>query len=178
MEFKPVNLNETITNLLKMIKRLIGENIEIETLLEETLWNTEADEGNLEQVIVNLVVNARDAMPAGGKLKIETSNIILNAGDCQSVKNSRPGKFVCLSITDSGQGIQAEILDKIFDPFFTTKEAGKGTGLGLSVVYGIVKKHNGWINVYSEVGHGTVMKIYLPVTEKTTIEKASHLTIR
>lgn len=173
MEFKPVNLNETVTNLLKMIKRLIGENIKIETRLENSPRNIEADEGNLEQVIVNLVVNARDAMPNGGLLTIQTANINLHEDDCQSVQNSRAGQFMCLSISDTGYGIPAEFMNKIFDPFFTTKEPGKGTGLGLSVVYGIIKKHNGWINVYSESGRGTVMKIYLPTTEKIVMEETT-----
>ncbi|MFH1251083.1 MAG: PAS domain S-box protein [bacterium] len=172
MEFKTINLNDIITDLLKMIKRLIGENITVVTNFEKSPWNIEVDQGNLEQVIVNLVLNARDAMPEGGTLNISTENIFLNDKDCETIQNSRSGNFVRLSITDTGQGIPAELLDKIFDPFFTTKEAGKGTGLGLSVVYGIVKKHNGWINVYSEINRGTVMKIYLPVTYKMVIEKA------
>jgi len=173
MEFKPININNTIVNLLKMIQRLIGENITIETRLEKSLWNIEADEGNLEQVIVNLVVNARDAMPNGGLLTIQTANINLQNDDCRSVQNSRVGQFMCLSISDTGVGIPAELIEKIFDPFFTTKEIGKGTGLGLAVVYGIIKKHNGWINVYSEPGRGTVMKIYLPTTEKNVIEETT-----
>jgi len=167
MEFRPIDLNDTISNLLKMIKRLIGENINIVTVLEKSPWNIEADEGNLEQVIVNLVVNARDAMLAGGTLTIKTENLVLSEKDCQSIQHARAGRFLRFSIADTGQGIPVELIDKIFDPFFTTKEAGKGTGLGLSVVYGIVKKHNGWINVYSEVNRGAVMKIYFPASDKT-----------
>ncbi len=172
MEFKPINLNDTISNLLKMIKRLIGENINIITTLEKSLWNIEADEGNLEQVIVNLAVNARDAMQSGGTLAIQTENLILSEEDCQFIDFARAGKFLCLSIIDTGQGIPSNLLEKIFDPFFTTKEVGKGTGLGLSVVYGIVKKHGGWINVSSEINHGTVFKIYLPATTKINLEKS------
>jgi PAS domain S-box-containing protein len=171
MEFKPVDLNEIVSNLLKMIQRLIGENIQIETDFDKAPCYIEADEGNLEQVIVNLVVNARDAMPNGGTLIIQTEYLALRGEDCQSIRNSRPGEFVCLTISDTGHGIPPEMIEKIFDPFFTTKEAGKGTGLGLSVVYGIIKKHNGWINVYSEPGHGTVMKIYLPATKEIIEEK-------
>ncbi|MDD5765528.1 MAG: PAS domain S-box protein [Candidatus Marinimicrobia bacterium] len=171
MEFKSINLNDTILNLLKMIQRLIGENFSIVTHLEKSPWTIEADEGNLEQVIVNIVVNARDAMSVGGTLTIQTENILITEKDCQTIRNSREGRFLRLSIADTGQGIPAELLDRIFDPFFTTKEAGKGTGLGLSVVYGIIKKHNGFINTYSEVGCGTIFKIYLPVSDKTVMEK-------
>ncbi|HOD38652.1 MAG TPA: PAS domain S-box protein, partial [Candidatus Marinimicrobia bacterium] len=172
MEFKPVNINNTITNLLKMIKRLIGENIKIITNLKEPIQNIEADEGNIEQVIINLVVNARDAMPNGGTLTISTDNVALSAKECQTIKDSHPGRFVRVSVADTGQGIPSDIIEKIFEPFFTTKEAGKGTGLGLSVVYGIIKKHNGWINVQSEIGGGTVFDIYLPATEITVDDKA------
>ncbi len=172
MEFKPVNINNTITNLLKMIKRLIGENIKIITNLKEPIQNIEADEGNIEQVIINLVVNARDAMPNGGTLTISTDNVALSAKECQTIKDSHPGRFVRVSVADTGQGIPSDLIEKIFEPFFTTKEAGKGTGLGLSVVYGIIKKHNGWINVQSEIGGGTVFDIYLPATEITVDDKA------
>ncbi|HRS51246.1 MAG TPA: PAS domain S-box protein [Candidatus Marinimicrobia bacterium] len=174
MEFKPVNINNTINNLLKMIKRLIGENIKIVTNLKEPIQNIEADESNIEQVIINLVVNARDAMPNGGTLTISTENVSLSAKECQRIKDSHPGRFVRISVADTGDGIPSDIIEKIFEPFFTTKEAGKGTGLGLSVVYGIIKKHNGWINVQSEVGQGAVFDIYLPVTEMT-IEDKAHL---
>ena len=172
MEFKPVNINNTITNLIKMIKGLIGENIKIITNLKEPIQNIEADEGNIEQVIINLVVNARDAMPNGGTLTISTDNVSLSAKECQAIKDSHPGRFVRVSVADTGQGIPSDIIEKIFEPFFTTKEAGKGTGLGLSVVYGIIKKHNGWINVQSKVGGGTVFDIYLPATEITLDDKA------
>ncbi|MBN2601423.1 MAG: response regulator, partial [Candidatus Marinimicrobia bacterium] len=173
MEFKPVNLNRTIQNLLKMLGRLIGENIDIETVLEPSIWTVEADEGNIEQVLTNLSVNARDAMPDGGKLNIKTENVQITEADKARILNSEAGNYVRISVSDDGAGIPPEIRDKIFDPFFTTKEAGKGTGLGLSVVYGIVKKHNGWINVYSENGHGTRFTIYLPAKSYgTEIEEA------
>jgi len=171
MEFKPIKLNDTISNLLKMLKRLIGENINIVTTLEKSPWTIEADEGNLEQVIVNLSVNARDAMQAGGTLTIQTENLDFTEEDCQSIQYAKAGKFLRLSITDTGYGIPAELLEKVFDPFFTTKEVDKGTGLGLSVVYGIVKKHNGWVNVSSEIDRGTVFNLYFPKSDKTILEE-------
>ena len=170
MKFLPVNLNQTVNNLLKMTKRLIGENIEIRTELDSNLWMVQADEGNIEQVIMNLAVNARDAMPEGGKITIKTENIQLIESEIKSIPESRSGRFVRLNLEDSGCGIPPGVIPNIFDPFFSTKEVGKGTGLGLSVVYGIVKKHDGWINVYSEVGSGTILKIYLPATVQKSSE--------
>ena len=170
MEIKTINLNNTISNLLKMIKRLIGENISIVPELGENLWNIDADEGNLEQALVNLVVNASDAMPDGGTLTIRTKNAQISKAESKTIRYAKPGKFVNLSVSDTGRGISEDILDQIFDPFFTTKEVGKGTGLGLSVVYGIIKKHNGWIDVRSEVNHGSIFDIYLPASESATFE--------
>lgn len=166
MEFKPVNINQTIQKLLKMLGRLIGENIKIETSLEPDVWMIEADEGNLEQVLTNLAVNARDAMPDGGKLTIQTENVQITEADKKHILNAEVGNYVRIGIIDNGTGIPEDIRDKIFDPFFTTKASGRGTGLGLSGVYGIVKKHGGWINVYSEVGKGTRFTIYLPAAGK------------
>lgn len=166
MEFKPVNINQTIQNLLKMLGRLIGENIKIEMSLESDVWMIEADEGNLEQVLTNLAVNARDAMPDGGKLTIQTENVQITEADKKHILNAEVGNYVRIGISDNGKGIPEDIRDKIFDPFFTTKASGRGTGLGLSVVYGIVKKHGGWINVSSEVGKGARFTIYLPATGK------------
>jgi len=156
------NLNRTIDNLLKMLYRLIGEDITVITELEPDLWEILADEGTIEQVIMNLAVNARDAMPKGGKLTIRTENIILHEEKTRVITEARPGHFIVLSIADTGTGMDKEIVARIFEPFFTTKEVGKGSGLGLSVAYGIVKQHEGWINVYSEPGQGTVFKTYLP----------------
>jgi len=170
LELKPLDINDTVSNLLKMIKRLIGEHINIVTDLKTPLMNIEADEGNLEQIILNLVVNSRDAMPNGGTLTIKTENVTITNKNLTTVPNARLGKFVCLSITDTGSGISKEIIAKIFEPFFTTKDPGKGTGLGLSVVYGIIKKHNGWINVDTAVDRGTTMKVYFPITEKNLSE--------
>ena len=169
MSFAILNPNRTIDNISKMLERLIGENIVIKLQLGDNLWNIEADEGNLEQVIMNLVVNARDAMPHGGTLTVKTENLELTEQDCALIPRSSPGKYICLTIQDTGCGIPPEVIDKIFDPFFTTKEAGKGTGLGLSVAYGIIKKHNGWINVKSELEKGTIFTICLPASQKSVL---------
>lgn len=162
MEFTPLNINSTVDDLLKMLDRLIGEDITINIDLEPDSWTVRADAGNIEQVIMNLAVNARDAMPEGGKLTIKTENVTLNEEHSKVIPEARPGKFVCLSVEDTGVGMDKETIQHIFEPFFSTKEAGKGTGLGLSVVYGIVKQHEGWINVYSEPGRSSTFKVYLP----------------
>jgi len=170
----PVNLTETVENLSKMLQRLIGEDIVIETNLTPDLWTIEADETQIEQVIMNLAVNAKDAMLKGGRLTIKTENILVDEAYLNTHHEARPGRFVCLSLRDSGVGIDKEIIKHIFEPFFTTREVGKGTGLGLSVVYGIVKQHQGWINVYSEVNQGSVFKVYLPASSgkaKTKLEE-------
>ncbi|MDM7926421.1 MAG: ATP-binding protein [bacterium] len=158
----PLQLNRAVEDLLKMLHRLIGEDIEIVTHTNPDLWNVQADRGTLDQVIVNLSVNGRDAMPRGGKLAIRTENVELDDFYCRMVPEARPGRFVRLSISDTGSGMSREVRERIFEPFFSTKAPGKGTGLGLSVVYGIVKMHNGWISVYSEPGQGSEFKIYLP----------------
>ena len=162
MEFTPINLNTTVDNLLKMLNRLIGEDITIKTELEPELWTVKADAGNIEQAIMNLTVNARDAMPEGGTLTITTENVNLDEDYCKTYTYARPGRFVCLTIEDTGIGMDKETIPHIFEPFFSTKGAGKGTGMGLSVVHGIVKHHEGWVNVYSEPGQGSTLKIYLP----------------
>ena len=159
--FKSLNLNNIINQLIKMISRLIGENIEIEMKLEDDLWNVLADEGQLEQIIINLVINARDAMPEGGKLVIITENAeVPRIGENKHFNSNN--KCVRLMIEDNGKGIDSEIRDKIFDPFFTTKEKTKGTGMGLSVVYGIIRKHNGAVGVESKLDRGSRFIIELP----------------
>ena len=158
-----LNINSLVIDMEKMLKRLIGEDIELITDLDPKLRRTFADVGQIEQVMMNLAVNAYEAMPNGGKLIIKTANIYIDESYCRVIQDARPGLFVCLSIQDTGRGISNEIIGQIFDPFFSTKEAGNGTGLGLSVVFGIVKQHDGWINVYSELGHGTIFKVYLPI---------------
>lgn len=177
MDFATLNLNGIIDDFLKMLHRLIGEDITIETYLEPDLWSTRADAGNIEQLIMNLSVNARDAMPDGGLLTIKTENVVLDEEYTKFIPYARPGKFIRLSVEDTGTGMSGEIIEHIFEPFFSTKEVGEGTGLGLSVVYGIVKEHKGWINVYSESGSGTTFKIYFPASsgkaEEKTEEKIS-----
>ncbi len=166
MKFIPVNLNKTVLDLRKMLHRLIGEDIEIITELESNLWPVEADKGTMEQVIMNLAVNARDAMPNGGRLILKTSNVIFDKAQCKDIPAASPGKFVCFSVSDTGIGMDKDTIQHIFEPFFSTKGIGKGTGLGLSVVYGIIKQHKGWIQVTSEPGSGSTFKIYLPAISK------------
>ena len=162
MKPKIINLNQTVADIKKMLERLIGEDIEIVTRLSPDLGQISADPGHIEQMIVNLVVNARDAMPDGGRLTIETSNISLDTEYAKRHFPIVPGKYIVIAITDTGLGMDKETQENIFEPFFTTKDIGRGTGLGLATVHGIVKQSGGDIWVYSEVGNGTTFKVYLP----------------
>lgn len=159
---KVLSLNQVIADTSKMLQRMIGENVELVALLDPGTGAVKVDPGQLSQIIVNLAVNARDAMPHGGKLTLETSNVFLNDAYGRKHTGSLAGPQVMLAITDTGVGIDAAIIGRIFEPFFTTKDVGKGTGLGLATVYGIVQQSGGTIRVYSEVGQGTTFKIYLP----------------
>jgi signal transduction histidine kinase/CheY-like chemotaxis protein len=162
VELKVLDLNDLLTNLDKMLRRVIGEDIELVTKTAEGLGKVKADPGQIEQVIVNLTLNARDAMPGGGKLVFETANAELDQEYARNHIQAAPGSYVVLSVGDTGKGMIPEVRQHIFEPFFTTKEAGKGTGLGLFMVYGIVQKFGGHIIVESEPGRGSTFKVYLP----------------
>ncbi len=162
LEKKIISVNNLIKNFVKVWGKMVGENITIKTYLSDKDCIIEADPAQIEQVLMNLIVNAKDAMPNGGEIIIETKEIEFD----KQYSDIKPGKYVLITVSDTGEGIDKNILPKIFDPFFTTKEQGKGTGLGLATVYGIIKQHNGYIHVYSEKGKGTTFKIYLPVCSK------------
>jgi PAS domain S-box-containing protein len=162
--FQPrdLELGETISDMAKMLQRVLGEDIQMRLKLAPQPMSIHADSAMLDQVLMNLCINARDAMPNGGQLVIEISGVEFDEFAAAQSTQLGVGSFVCLSVSDSGCGIPADILPKIFEPFFTTKPVGRGTGLGLATVFGIVQQHHGWVNVYSEVNHGTTFRIYLP----------------
>ncbi len=156
-----LDLNGVVTNLGRMLHRLIGENIKLTTVLEPALHPVQADPGQLEQVLMNLVVNSRDAMPRGGQLTLQTANVVI--GEAQARPSEvQPGDYATLEVTDSGHGMNRETMARLFQPFFTTKPPGKGTGLGLAFSYGIVKQYGGHIQVTSQPGHGSTFKIFFP----------------
>jgi len=165
-EPKIINLNDNIQNMIKMFHRIIGDQVTLQTVLDDSLENIKADPGQIEQAIVNLVVNARDAMPDGGNLCIETHNITIDEEFISKHPGAKSGRKVRMSVSDSGVGMSEQTITKIFDPFFTTKDLNKGTGLGLSTVYGIVKQYDGYIGVESELGKGTKFNIYLPCVDE------------
>lgn len=166
LEPRNIDLNQSVTETLSLLEKVIGGNIEMKTRLAPDLAVVRADPTQVEQVLMNLCINARDAMPGGGTIYIETSNAQFDEEYCASQPFARPGSYSLLTVSDTGTGMDAATLDRIFEPFFTTKELGKGTGLGLATVYGIVRQHGGFVHVYSEPGHGTTFRIYLPVSSQ------------
>jgi signal transduction histidine kinase len=173
----PIDINRLMNGLIDFLQRALGEAILLEVVGSGGVWSVEADAAELESALINLAVNARDAMPAGGKLTIDASNSYLDEAYCQRHPDVKPGQYVLISVTDNGIGMSDKVLQRAFEPFFTTKQAGQGTGLGLSQVYGFVKQSGGHINIYSEAGEGSTVKVYLPrfygevpVSEKSTAE--------
>jgi CheY-like chemotaxis protein len=175
---RPVDLNEVVSNLTKMLGRLLGEDIALEVLPAPGEAVVRADAAMMEQVLLNLAVNARDAMPRGGRLTVRLSRETVAPPPTPGKAPRAAGPFVCLTVTDTGCGIAPEILPRIFEPFFTTKEVGKGTGLGLATVYGIVQQHEGWIEVESQLGRGTTFRIYLPEADGAAERQAGDVPAR
>ena len=159
---QPLNLNELIGHSIRMLERVIGEDVRLIFSPGELNGSVKADSHQLDQILINLAVNARDAMPNGGRLTIATAALSLSNEECSDNPEARPGRFVLLTVRDTGTGMSAEIMEHLFEPFFTTKSKGKGTGLGLATIYGIVKQNQGWIRVESALGAGTAFHIYLP----------------
>jgi len=162
IEPRVLDINKTIADMTKMLGRLLGEDIHLDTIYTPDLARIHADPGQVEQIVMNLAVNARDAMPEGGRLTISTAKVTLRKMDVAQIAEAHPGTFVCLAVSDTGLGMGPDVMPHIFEPFFTTKGLGRGTGLGLSVIYGIAKQNNGWVTAYSQVGQGSTLKVYLP----------------
>lgn len=170
IELQPLDLNKHLEDSLQMFRRLLPETIRLDFIPGRQLGTIMADPGQLDQILVNLLVNARDAMPNGGTITIETENVLVNGDYVRQHPWAKEGRYVLLSVSDTGVGMDEATRQRIFEPFFTTKEPGKGTGLGLSTVYGIIKQHDGMIHVYSEVGKGTTFKIYFPLVERRAVD--------
>jgi PAS domain S-box-containing protein len=173
LEPKPIKINELVTDMSELFHRSLGETISVETVLAAGLWRAEADPNQLESALLNLALNARDAMPDGGKLTIETANAFIDENYAATHVEVAAGQYVVVSISDTGSGMSKRTLEQAFEPFFTTKEPGKGTGLGLSQIYGFAKQSNGHVKLYSEEGHGTTVKLYLPRIRDENIEPES-----
>lgn len=171
LEMKIINLNDVVKNMIRILDRMLGADLRVEVHTEASLSNIKADVGQVEQVLLNLAVNARDAMPRGGSITIETSNIVLDEHSVLCHKGLTPGPYVLMMVADTGQGMSPEIKDKIFDPFFTTKDEDKGTGLGLATVHGIIEQHKGHIDVSSTPGKGSTFYVYFKATDAKKFKK-------
>jgi CheY-like chemotaxis protein len=172
---RPVDANDLIASMEELLRRTTGPSIQIELGLEAGLWPTLCDPNQLENAILNLVINARDAMPDGGRLRLETANVHLEQADTAAESEVKPGRYICISVSDTGVGIDPAILDKVFDPFFTTKPLGQGTGLGLSMIYGFARQSEGHARIASELGRGTNVKLYLPRQQRADEETAPEM---
>jgi CheY-like chemotaxis protein len=172
LETQSLNLNEFVLGLIELLRRTIGAPIDLSTSLAPDLWPTMADPGQVESAVLNLVLNARDAMPSGGRLVIETFNATVDAGDEVSDAGMAAGDYVVLSVADTGHGMPPEVRARAFEPFFTTKGAGKGSGLGLATIYGFARQSGGNVTIYSEAGKGTTVNLYLPRAGRKTEEEA------
>ncbi len=156
------NINDVVARMVRLLQRTLGEHYEFHLAQASNLWEVYLDVTQLETALLNLALNARDAMPGGGGIAISTENTMLDEVYCATNPTARPGEYVCLSVSDTGEGIAPEIIGRVFDPYFTTKTVGKGSGLGLSMIYGFVKQSGGHVRIYSEQGHGTTVRLYLP----------------
>lgn len=175
MDPKNVNLNDVVQHVQKFLVRIIGEDVRLRAVYNDAILTALVDAGQIEQVLINLATNARDAMPEGGELTIETGIQAIDESFVSRHGWGRQGNYALISVSDTGYGMDEETRNRIFEPFFTTKEAGKGTGLGMAIVHGIINQHNGFIYVYSEPGKGTVFKIFIPLVEKEALSEVESL---
>ncbi|MGL4420392.1 MAG: ATP-binding protein, partial [Gemmataceae bacterium] len=171
MRFMPTNLNDLIQEAAELLQRTFDPRLRIQTYPRPQLWSTKADAGQLNQLLMNLCLNSRDAMPEGGTLTLTTANVTLTPEEASTIREGRPGRFVRLRVQDTGTGIPEELHERIFEPFYTTKPVGQGTGLGLAVVFGIVQSHRGFIKCDSSVGLGTTIEVYLPMAESAPVHQ-------
>jgi CheY-like chemotaxis protein len=173
LETQQINLNQFVLEMTGLLRRTIGADIDLSTALAGDLWPTEADPAQVENAVLNLAINARDAMPSGGRLLIETRNVSLDARAVEPTPELQPGDYVVLSVSDTGHGMPESVKARAFEPFFTTKGAGKGSGLGLATIYGFVKQTGGHATIYSEVGKGTVVNLYFPRSKADSVEASA-----